>query len=195
MRFDPSRCPECGELATGILEEIPNCVAELSPPQAPEDEFEYAGSTEVNWDGQMPMRDAAYGVTLTDGSHEWSAVASGNDVSYGITAPLALRTSLVRSTEPEVDGDPSPTPVAPNPPTCEECDGLGWILAGLPIRGVDAAIDGAYEIERCDACQKYRGDMEAAAAWSASGLGYLAAVYVRTGDRPAGLNDARRGRP
>ena len=84
MRFDPLKCPECGENATGILEEIPNCVANLAAPDE-KGEVAYDGNTDVNWDGQAPMRDLNGQVQLQcDNDHEWWAKASG-DVSYGTT--------------------------------------------------------------------------------------------------------------
>jgi hypothetical protein len=105
MRFDPIRCPECGELANAVMEEIRYCRALISEP-GPDGEVEYSGGTDVNWDGQAPMREDGGRILLTcpDG-HDWLAVASGEDISYGVTDPFAPRTSRVRS-------DPV-TPTAP----------------------------------------------------------------------------------
>jgi len=100
MRFDPIRCPECGELANAVLDEIRYCRAFITEPDV-SGEVEYEGETDVNYDGQESMREDGkdFGrilLTCPDG-HDWPAVASGDDISYGTTDPFALRTSRVRS--------------------------------------------------------------------------------------------------
>jgi hypothetical protein len=73
MRFDPPQCPQCGQLAKGVLETIPGLARLLFE----DGNAEYAGSTDVYWDGQEAIRDEQGRVRLRcpDG-HEWLAEMS-----------------------------------------------------------------------------------------------------------------------
>jgi hypothetical protein len=73
MRFDPATCPECGEPARGTLDDITGC-AQFSDPDT-KGNVEYAGDTEVFWDGQMTRKGNTEGtVMLLDrAGHEWEA--------------------------------------------------------------------------------------------------------------------------
>jgi len=72
MRFRPIHCPECGQRATGTVENLSG-VAQFLPPDQ-NGEIEYDGYTEVNWDTQETVTDAKGRTNLTcpDG-HEWFA--------------------------------------------------------------------------------------------------------------------------
>ena len=68
------------------------------------------GETDVNYDGQELMRengeDTGRVLLICPDAHEWPAVASGDDISYGISNPFAPRTSRVPSgpVTPEASG-------------------------------------------------------------------------------------------
>jgi len=72
MRFETATCPSCGQLAKGLLETIPGIALLLF------DECggaQYAGGTDVCWDGQSTIRDENGRVTLLcPEGHWWSAV-------------------------------------------------------------------------------------------------------------------------
>lgn len=71
MRFEPSKCPECGQRAKGTLETIPG-IALL---EFDEDcDADYQGETKVWWDGQQTARsdDGRVRLVCPDG-HEWPA--------------------------------------------------------------------------------------------------------------------------
>ncbi len=72
MRFNPSKCPQCGQLAKGTLETIPGLALLMFDEDG---NAEYAGGTDVCWDGQQTIRDEQGRVRLMcpDG-HEWPAV-------------------------------------------------------------------------------------------------------------------------
>jgi hypothetical protein len=71
MRLTPWRCPECDQPAKGILETIPG-IARLHFDE--DGSAEYAGGTDVGWDGQESVLAPDGRVTLVcpDG-HEWLA--------------------------------------------------------------------------------------------------------------------------
>jgi len=74
MRFDSPQCPQCGQLAKGVLETIPGLARLLFDEDGG---AEYAGSTDVCWDGQEAIRDEQGRVRLIcpDG-HQWLAEMS-----------------------------------------------------------------------------------------------------------------------
>ena len=72
MRFDPPKCPECGEDPLGTLEDLTGR-AEFSR-QEDDGAYEYSGSTEVFWDGQMTRTDEEGKVALLcENGHDWFA--------------------------------------------------------------------------------------------------------------------------
>ncbi len=72
MRFNPTLCPKCQCVPQGTLETVPG-VASLFEVEGESGVFEYEGYTDMWWDGQTTIRDAAGLVTLTCGEHEWKA--------------------------------------------------------------------------------------------------------------------------
>ena len=78
MRFDPPLCPQCRQLAKGTLETIPGLALLLFDEDG---NAEYAGGTDVCWDGQQPIRDERGRVRLIcpDG-HQWPAVTDETSV-------------------------------------------------------------------------------------------------------------------
>jgi hypothetical protein len=77
MRFDPSKCPECGQQATGTLETIPGIALLMFDEDGAAD---YQGETRVCWDGQMTVRaeDGLATLVCPDG-HDWLAVMDDSD--------------------------------------------------------------------------------------------------------------------
>ena len=58
---------------------------------------------------------------------------------------------------------------------CFTCEGYGWFLVGSGEDGRSRAI------ERCDACQKFKGDLDAARAFFKSKIGrkfYLLQITI-----------------
>jgi len=86
MRFNPGRCPKCGARPRGIVERL-SCLALLFFPRADpegfnlrerpvagEDEAEYLGETQVDWDSQETVIDEDGKVTLCcPHHHAWLA--------------------------------------------------------------------------------------------------------------------------
>ena len=71
MKFLPIRCPECGQTAKGVIEEIIGC-AEFTVNE--NDEAEYTGHTEVWWDEQRTQKDSDGRVRLVcPVGHVWFA--------------------------------------------------------------------------------------------------------------------------
>ena len=72
MRFDPSHCPECGELPRGTCDMIPGIA--LVSFNDDNREAEFAGETDVLWDSQeTPANaDGLIDVTCPNG-HVWQA--------------------------------------------------------------------------------------------------------------------------
>jgi hypothetical protein len=71
MRFHPCRCPECGEAAEGTHELVPGLALLTFDGQG---EAEYAGETELDWNGQRTIHDEAGRVTLScPRGHAWQA--------------------------------------------------------------------------------------------------------------------------
>jgi hypothetical protein len=71
MRFDPLFCPECGEMARGMVETITG-VAEFEVD--PDGSIDWAGHTRIDWDAQEPLVDDGGNARLVcPGGHEWSA--------------------------------------------------------------------------------------------------------------------------
>ena len=71
MTFDVPRCTVCGELARGMLEQVPGIALLIFDEH---DTAEYAGETELAWNDQAACRDGAGWVTLECPSgHQWQA--------------------------------------------------------------------------------------------------------------------------
>jgi hypothetical protein len=70
MKFDPCKCPECGEIAIGTVDLIPG-IALLDFDD--DGEADYVGETKVCWDGQFSETDAEDRTLLSCGEHEWYA--------------------------------------------------------------------------------------------------------------------------
>jgi hypothetical protein len=71
MRFDPPKCPTCGELPKGTAEETPG-IALLDFDE--DGDAEYSGETTMLWENQTTVTDEDGKVTLVcpDG-HDWQA--------------------------------------------------------------------------------------------------------------------------
>ena len=80
MKFDPIKCPNCGENARGTLEDIVG-VAEF----AYDDDgklLDYSGSTEVFWDDQTTRSGQNGGgsvVLICHEGHEWEATKTDDE--------------------------------------------------------------------------------------------------------------------
>ena len=61
MRFDPYRCPECGQLAAGTIETVQGLALLIFDPEGNAD---YEGQTTIDWNAQVTVRDAAGRATL-----------------------------------------------------------------------------------------------------------------------------------
>lgn len=74
MRFDPDKCPECGQKPRGTADTIPG-VAEFV--ENDDGSFDYCGNTDVFRDGQMTETDEDKRLRLLcpDG-HDWYATMS-----------------------------------------------------------------------------------------------------------------------
>jgi len=71
MRFEPGKCPECGEYAKGTFETVPG-LALLN--FVDDGEAEYFGQTDVCWDMQTTDRDEQGHATLMcPAGHTWQA--------------------------------------------------------------------------------------------------------------------------
>ena len=73
MRFNPFRCPECDQPATGTVETVPGVALLLFDEER---NAEYAGETKIDWDRQTSLTAARGRVTLEcpDG-HQWQAMS------------------------------------------------------------------------------------------------------------------------
>ena len=77
MKFDPWKCPECGDPAEGTVEMLVG-LAELNFNE--DGEAEYGGYTEMWWDGQTTVLDDNGRATLRcPQGHEWLAKAEDLD--------------------------------------------------------------------------------------------------------------------
>ena len=71
MKFDRPRCPECGELAWGMLEQVPGLALLLFDEDG---RAEYDGETKMFWDDQTTCRDEGGRITLEcPNGHRWPA--------------------------------------------------------------------------------------------------------------------------
>lgn len=71
MRFEPWKCPQCDEPARGSIETIPGVALLVFDDDGHAD---YAGETEIDWNGQTTRKDAAGKVCLVcPNSHRWAA--------------------------------------------------------------------------------------------------------------------------
>ena len=74
MQFDPWKCPECDQPASGTVEVIHGVALLLFDDEG---RAEYAGETKVDWDSQTSLLDARGRVTLECPSgHQWQARAN-----------------------------------------------------------------------------------------------------------------------
>ena len=69
MKFATMKCPDCGELADGILEQCKGR-AVITEPDA-EGNVEYAGETEMFWDEQEPVGGGMEYNLLCPEGHVW----------------------------------------------------------------------------------------------------------------------------
>lgn len=71
MKITPCKCPECGGDIRGTVDQVPG-IALLTDLGG--GDFEYAGETEVFWDGQTPETDAdGRQLVQCENSHEFYA--------------------------------------------------------------------------------------------------------------------------
>ena len=71
MRFDPDKCPTCGEDPDSIIERV---YGRARLGDRADDKFDYDGDTDMAWDTQEPVRDEDDQVTLCCPSrHSWQA--------------------------------------------------------------------------------------------------------------------------
>lgn len=77
MKFNPDHCPTCGKIAYATCDNVPGLALLMSDP-ATSDEFEYAGETELDWDGQTKVTDEDGKVCLCCADrHTWWADQAG----------------------------------------------------------------------------------------------------------------------
>jgi hypothetical protein len=73
MRFDPWKCPECDQAATGTVEVVRGLALLIFDEHGSAD---YQGETKVDWDSQASLLDAGGRLTLECPSgHQWQAMA------------------------------------------------------------------------------------------------------------------------
>jgi hypothetical protein len=71
MKFSKINCPECGERARGIIEQVMGC-ALLNDEDNEDGTVDYSGETDVWWSEQIPIHDGDGRVTLIcPEGHEW----------------------------------------------------------------------------------------------------------------------------
>ncbi|HEX3654525.1 MAG TPA: hypothetical protein VHV55_01895 [Pirellulales bacterium] len=76
MRFDPARCPECGDLPKGTCDVIPAIA--LLYFDDDDDAAEFAGESEVLWDGQETPTNADGLIdVICPNGHVWQAELEG----------------------------------------------------------------------------------------------------------------------
>jgi hypothetical protein len=74
MKFNPCRCPECGQDPMGLVESLEGIALFQELFEGDEPNCEYSGETEVDWDSQRSVRDGAGMVRLVCHlRHEWKA--------------------------------------------------------------------------------------------------------------------------
>ena len=74
MRFEPWRCENCGETATGTVETVPGVALVLFDEEG---NAEYAGETRISWNDQTSLIDVHGRVTLEcPNGHQWQARAT-----------------------------------------------------------------------------------------------------------------------
>lgn len=69
MRYAIPQCPECGEFATGVYENILGTA--LMSVDEDTGEFDFSGETDVSWDSQESVTNDKGEVELTCGGHSW----------------------------------------------------------------------------------------------------------------------------
>jgi len=103
MRFDPWRCPTCGDVAIGTLDLVPGTAQVVFDDDG---EAWWTDHTELCWDGQKPKRDQLGRVELVCGqSHTWHAVME--DDLPGGDGQVARFNVLI-----EIDHEPGFAPTA-----------------------------------------------------------------------------------
>ena len=70
MRIAPARCPECGDVPEGTVENIPG-VALMR--ELDDGSFEYTGRTRVSWDEQSSVTLDDHVFVQCPRGHEWAA--------------------------------------------------------------------------------------------------------------------------
>ena len=76
MKFDPCKCPECGEPATHILEEYVAKTGLLKPDE--QGEIEFAGGTDIDYESGTLFEDDEGYVLFCCNHHHWHAEMDGN---------------------------------------------------------------------------------------------------------------------
>lgn len=77
MQFDVTTCPQCGEPANGILEQVQGRAhLEVNTKTGA---AEYGGETEMFWDEQRPVLREGKAVLLCHNGHDWDATDSDAD--------------------------------------------------------------------------------------------------------------------
>ena len=84
MRFDPCKCPGCGDVATGVLETVSG-LALLNVDA--DGSADYAGETDIDWDDQRTLLDDKGHATLRcPNGHQWQAAVK-NEPDPSIKEP------------------------------------------------------------------------------------------------------------
>lgn len=74
MKLLIPKCPQCGNPAVGTVDTVPGVALFDGNPST--GEVNYAGTTEVDWDGQETRKQEANPL-VTCGDHEWATAIEG----------------------------------------------------------------------------------------------------------------------
>ena len=69
MKFETMHCPDCGALATGILEQVKGNANSSEPDE--NGHVEYTGNTDIFWDEQEPVGGGDEYNLLCEDGHVW----------------------------------------------------------------------------------------------------------------------------
>lgn len=76
MIIEKPNCPDCGLEAEGTLETIYGIACFSKIPET--NEYEYTGSTDVNWDSQRTVDEPAGFVLVCRNGHQWASKIEGH---------------------------------------------------------------------------------------------------------------------